>query len=444
MFNNLLYNLFKECDATMNTTLLPADNYIVINKSIITEEDKKIINMLYLPIIGPSAVSLYGILVNDLDKLSLISEPSTHAKLLSNLHISTIELTEARNVLEAIGLLKTYLKQDTINNYIYELYSPVSSHEFFSHPIFNIVLYNNVGKTEYDKLVAYFKMPKINKEGYTEITHSFTEIFDSIPYTLSNASYENIRKYNKLKLNIDSSFDINFLIDSLSTYIDKKVFTKELQELIISLAFLYDIDVIKMQNIIRTCINERGTINRDELRKVCRNHYQFDHGGLLPTIIEQTQPGNLRKPLGDNSKIAKVIYTFERITPYELLKSKNKDAEPTKRDMKLVEDLMIDYKLNAGVINVLLDYVLKTNDNKLDRNLVETIAGHWSRKKIETVEEAMEIARKNHKPANKKTNQTTVTNIKEKELPEWFDKNIEVNSATDEERQAIENMLNGI
>lgn len=428
----------------MNTSLMPADSYIVINKSIITEEDKKIVNMLYLPIIGPIAVSLYNILINDLDKLNLISENTTHAKLLSNLHISSNELTEARNVLEASGLIKTYLKTDTINNYIYELYSPVSSHEFFSHPIFNIVLYNNIGKREYDKLVAYFKMPKINKEGYTEITHSFSEVFSSVPYTSSNVSSDNIRKYNKLKLNIDSSLDINFLIESLSSYIDKKVFTKELQELIISLAFLYDIDVIKMQNIIRTCINERGTINRDELRKTCRNHYQFDHGGLLPTLIEQTQPESLRKPIGDNSKLAKVIYTFERITPYELLKSKNKDAEPTKRDMKLVEDLMLDYKLNAGVINVLIDYVLKTNDNKLERGLVETIAGHWSRKKIETVEEAMEIAKKNHKSPNKKIQTTSKIKPTEKEVPVWFDKNIEVNSATDEERQAIEEMLSKI
>ena len=33
------------------------------------------------------------------------------------------------------------------------------------------------------------------------------------------------------------------------------------------MAFLYDINVTRMQNILRTCINERGTINRDELRK---------------------------------------------------------------------------------------------------------------------------------------------------------------------------------
>ena len=424
----------------MNPSLLPADSYIVINKSIISEEDKKILNMLYLPITGPLPIMLYNILVNDLDKSQIISEVLTHSKLLSNLHISINELIEARNVLEGIGLLKTYLKTDTVNNYIYELYSPVSAHEFFSHPIFNIVLYNNIGKKEYDKLVLYYKMPKLNKDGYTEITHSFNEVFDSTPCTSSIISSDNIRKYNKLKLNINSSFDINFLIESVAKNIDRKVFTKDLQELIISLAFLYDIDVTKMQNILRTCINERGTINRDELRKICRNHYQFDHNGVLPTVIEHAQPEYLRKPIGDNSNIAKMIYTFENISPYDFLKSKHGDAEPPKRDVKLLEDLIVDYKLKPGVVNVLVDYVLKTYDKKLTRARVETIAGEWSRKQIETVEEAMEIAKKTHKASLKKSHPRN-NQVIEKEVPIWFNQNIEVNSATDEERQAIEDML---
>lgn len=425
----------------MNSSLLPADRYIVINKSIITEEDKKILNMLYLPITGPIPLMLYNILLSDLDKLQIMSEEENHAHLLTHLHISINELFEARNVLEAIGLLKTYIKKDSVNNYIYELYSPVSSNEFFSHPIFNIVLYNNVGKKEYDKLVSYFKLPRINKEGYTEITHSFAEVFDSVPYTKSNVLQENIRKYNKLKLNINSSFDINFLIESLEKHLDRKVFTKELQELILSLAFLYDIDVTKMQNIIRTCISEKGSINRDELRKTCRNHYQFDHNGLLPTIIDRSQPEYLRKPIGDNSNLAKMIYTFETISPYDFLKSKQNGGEPSKRDMKLLEDLMIDYNLKPGVVNVLIDYVLKTYDKKLTRTRVETIAGEWARKNIETVEEAMDIAKKNHKSMNKKI--TTNKKVTEKEVPAWFDKNIEANHATDEEREAIENILKG-
>ena len=369
----------------MNSSLLPADNYVVVNKSIITEEDKKILNMLYLPITGALPIMLYNILLTDLDKLQIISEIETHAHLLSNLHISVQEFQEARNILEAIGLLKTYIKQDSVNNYIYELYSPVTAHEFFTHPIFNIVLYNNVGKLEYDKLVSYFKLPRINKEDYTEITHSFTEVFESVPYTTSNISKENIRKYNKLKLNINSSFDINFLIESLDKTIDSKIFTKDMQELIISLAFLYDIDVTRMQNIIRTCINEKGSINKEELRRTCRNHYQFDHGGLLPTIVEHSQPKYLRKPIGDNSNLAKMIYTFETISPYGFLKSKQNGGEPLKRDVKLLEDLMIDHKLKPGVVNVLIDYVLKTQDKKLTRSRVETIAGEWSRKNVETL-----------------------------------------------------------
>ena len=425
----------------MDMTLLPADNYIVINKSVITAHDMEIINLLYLPIIGPLAVSLYNVLYNDLDHLKTMSDNLTHAHLLANLHLSCKELVEVRNVLEAIGLIKSYVKTDSVNRYIYELYSPVSCHEFFSHPILNIVLYNNVGKTEYDRLINYFKIPKVNKEGYTEITKKFNQVFDSVPCTSFDMYKDNIRKYNKQKLNIDSNFDINFLIESMPKQIDKKIFTKDLQELIISLAYLYDIDATRMGSIIKSCINERGTVNRDELRKVARDHYQFDHSGLLPTVVEQTQPEYLRKPIGDNSNIAKMIYTFETVSPYDFLRSKCGDAEPVKRDVKLLEDLLIDHKLKPGVVNVLVDYVLKTNDNKLTRSLVETIAGQWERKKIETVEDAMEIARKNHQAHMKSQSVSKKTVSKENSVPVWFDKEIMHDAATDEERQAIEEML---
>lgn len=423
----------------MNPSLLPADIYIVINKSIITNHDNTILNKLYSPIMGPIPTMLYNLLISDLDSREIISEPNTHAKLLASMHITSNELENARNVLEAVGLLKTYIKEDEVNNYIYELYSPISAHEFFSHPIFNIILYSNIGKREYDNLINYFKLPKIGKENYRDITHTFNEVFDTIPCTSSSISNENIRKYNKIKLNINSSFDINFLIESINKNVDKKVFTKDLQELIINLAYLYDIDVTKMQNILKTCINERGTINREDLRKLCRSYYQFDHSGVLPTVIEHAQPEYLRKPIGDNSSNAKMIYTFETTSPYDFLKSKHNGAEPPKADIKLIEDLIIDCGLKPGVVNVLVDYILKTHDKKLSRARAEKIAGEWSRNKIETVEEAMETARKNHK--KQKTTKEYKKNITEKDVPVWLDQNVEANSASLEERKAIEEML---
>ncbi len=422
--------------------LSPADTYIVVNKSIIENEDRNILIMLYQPIIGPLPIMLYFSLWSDLDKLELMSTEYTHHHLATNMQISLNEIVDARKKLEAIGLLKTFYKEENINTYIYQLYSPIKPSDFFNHPILNVVLYNNTGKKEYEKLKSYFKMPRISTSGYEDVTVSFTDVFNSVPLTSYDVLTDDIRKSNIRKLNIDTNFDFEFLESSLPKSLDKsKVFTKDIKELIIQLSFLYQLDVIKMQDIIPICLTEKGTINKEELRKTCRNYYQFDNHGLLPTIVYNTQPEYLKKPAGDTSKRAKMIYTFESINPYELLKSKNNGAEPTTRDLKLAEDLIIKYGLNCGVVNVLIDYILKTNDNKLTRNLAETIAGQWQRNKVETVDEAMRLAEKHHKQYRKNQTVIKTKQIKEEKIPDWFDKKIDKKEATQEEQEELNNLL---
>ena len=229
--------------------ILPADTYVVVNKSIINEEDRKILTMLYQPIIGPLPIMLYFSLWSDLDKTEIISNEYTHHHLVTNMHMTLDEIVESRRKLEAIGLLKTFYKEENINNYIYQLFSPINAHDFFNHPILNVVLYNNLGKKEYEKLKSYFKMPRINTSSYEDITASFSDVFTSVPLTSYDILNDDIRKKNILKLNIDSNFDFEFLIESLPNTLDKnKIFTKEIKELIIELSYLYDLDVIKIKD----------------------------------------------------------------------------------------------------------------------------------------------------------------------------------------------------
>ena len=138
-------------------TLLPADSYVVINRTILTEIDKKNLINLYEPIIGFSAVSLYLTLWSDLDKLELMSKDFTHHHLMSILKSDLESIKHAREALEAVGLIKTYFKEGDINSYVYELYSPLSASEFFNNPILNIVLYNNIGEIEYNDLKKIYK-----------------------------------------------------------------------------------------------------------------------------------------------------------------------------------------------------------------------------------------------------------------------------------------------
>lgn len=419
--------------------LVPADTYVVVNKTILHNEDRKIITSLYLPIIGADAVMLYFTLWADLDNSEILSSEFSHQKLVSSLRITINELQTSFDKLEAIGLIKAFIKEGNVNNYIYEIFSPVSASEFLSHPILNIVLYSNVGKREYDNLVKAFKIPRLNTSNYKDITKSFNDVFESTSMTSYDLSLEDIRKYNKLKLNINSNFDFNFLISSMPKNLDtSKMFSKDIKELIINLSFIYDIDAIKMANIVKVSLNDNGTINRESLRKNSRNFYQFNNGGLLPTIIDNNQPEYLRKPIGDTSRRAKMIYTFETISPRELLINKNNGNEPTRRDLKLIEDLLVDYKLKPGVVNVLLDYAINVNNKKLTRGFVETIAGEWQRKGIETVEDAMNNCEKVHKKASKRNYKEDNVNMK---TPDWFDKEINKSNVSDGEENQLEELL---
>lgn len=419
--------------------LVPADTYVVVNKTILHNEDRKIITSLYLPIIGTDAVMLYFTLWADLDNSEILSSEFSHQKLVSSLRITINELQTSFDKLEAIGLIKAFIKEGNVNNYIYEIFSPVSASEFLSHPILNIVLYSNVGKREYDNLVKAFKIPRLNTSNYKDITKSFNDVFESTSMTSYDLSLEDIRKYNKLKLNINSNFDFNFLISSMPKNLDtSKMFSKDIKELIINLSFIYDIDAIKMANIVKVSLNDNGTINRESLRKNSRNFYQFSNGGLLPTIIDNNQPECLRKPIGDTSRRAKMIYTFETISPRELLINKNNGNEPTRRDLKLIEDLLVDYKLKPGVVNVLLDYAINVNNKKLTRGFVETIAGEWQRKGIETVEDAMNNCEKVHKKSSKRNYKDDNVNMK---TPDWFDKEINKSNISDGEENQLEELL---
>lgn len=429
----------------MSNVILPADSYIVINKTIVNESDRKIITMLYQPIIGYTATSLYFTLLDDLLKGELMSDELTHHHLMATMQLRLEDIVIARRKLEAVGLLKTFFKQDHVNNYLYMLFSPLSVSDFLNHPILNVVLYNNLGKKEYDKLVNYFKIPKISLKGYDDITSSFDKVFSSVSGNSFVGNVDIVEK-NKGNININSNFDFDLLISSIpKSMVNDKCFNSEVRNLIVSLSFVYNIDDLNMQALVRNSLNERGMVDKTELRKNCRNFYQFEQGGKLPTLIYTKQPEYLKSPRGDNSNWAKQVYTFENITPNDYLRSKYKNGEPTLRELKIIEDLMVKQKMKPGVVNVLIAYVLKVNNQKFTRSYVETVAAQWSRLNIETVEDAMRIAEKEHKKLKKILNNrdTKVKTkvMKEEKLPSWFDKEYDNHELSKEEQEELDNLL---
>jgi len=418
-------------------TLLPADTYTVICRSIISEEDKKNLISLYEPIIGPIALSLYFTLLHDLKLLDIISTEYTHHHLMTIMKISLENIKIARESLEGVGLLKTYLKEDENNTFVYEIFSPLSAKEFFNSPIFNITLYNNIGKKEYDLLKHEYEIPKIDLKTYKDITKPLNLIYKS-----SNI-IENLEVLERKEgnINIENVIDFDLLLSSLPKGIlNEKTFTKKTKELINELAFIYNLDTLKMVEILRNTINEKGLIDRDNLRTITRKYYQYNNNGKLPTLVYRVQPDYLKSVEGNKSTKGKIIYMFENTTPYDYLKLKNKGVEPSTRDLKIIEGLMVDLELPPSVINVLIDYVLRKNNNKLNKEYMETIGIQWRRSNIKTAEEAMEIAKKENNKITKKI--TKNTNIKPTNSnPAWFNVDTKKEEMSEEEVKELEELL---
>ncbi|MCH5167336.1 MAG: DnaD domain protein [Erysipelotrichales bacterium] len=420
-------------------SVCPADTYMVVNQTILTEIDKKTLISLYEPIIGPTATSLYLTLWSDLDKLEIVSKDYTHHHLMTILKSSLSDIVKARQALEALGLLKSFVKKDeNISEYLYELYSPISPYEFFNHPILGVLLLNNIGEIEYNNLLQYYKKQIIKKDDYEEITSSMNNTFKSV--TPREANDEIIRKQNKNGINLDNVIDFELLEMSLPKgMINSKTLNKKTKELINQLAFIYNVDTIKMSEILRLVIDELGLINKDKLRDAVRKNYEYNNNGSLPTLVFRTQPEHLKSPEGDTSNRGKMIFVFENTKPYDFLKNKNKGIKPTIRDLKLIEHLAIDFDLPAGVINVLIDYAIRVNDGKLNQKYLETIASDWSRKGIKTVGDAMNVAKRGYKQVEKKSYDSKPK--REVKVPTWMYEDNKSEEMSPEELNELENMF---
>ena len=193
-----------------------------------------------------------------------------------------------------------------------------------------------------------------------------------------------------------------------------------------------------MIELIRSVLNEYGNIDKNGLRVAARKDYQFKKGGL-PTLVYRTQPEYLKNPLGDNSKRGRLIAVFENTSPYDFLKRKNGGINPTARDLKIIEHLCLDLELNAAVVNVLIDYVLRINNNKFTSSYVETIASQWQRAGLKTASDAMAFAEKEYHKNNRKSssnNKKVITQV-----PVWVDKKIEEGTMSEEEEKELNDLL---
>ncbi len=445
--------------------LVPIDRYIVHSSSILHDFDRNVLTNLYQPLIGSGAFSLYMSLWGELEKQKMWGKDTTHHTLMIMMDMPLQKIYQYRQKLEAIGLLKTYLSEkDNVRHFVYEISPPLSPKAFFDDMILAMFLYHRLGKTKYNQVRSTFLSPSFDTTGYQEVTSSFHDVFESVPPSelkkveqielQEEQVFHDRKEENSLQFSSDL-FNFDLFYEGLAdAVIPKKAITKKIKETIIRLAYLYGVDHIQMKNVIMSALDIDNTIDEEMLRKKVREWYQFQHGNQLPALVERTQP--LQYQTMQNKEPAtqeeKLIQQLELVSPRQLLIEMSGGAEPSSGDLKIIEDVMFNQKLPAGVINVLIQYVMIRTDMKLTKGYVEKIASHWARKKVKTVKEAMELAKEENRQyqewAKGKSTTKRATNrqaVRTEMVPDWVNKEEEQQpqetAEAEQKRKEIEEKL---
>ncbi|ANB62322.1 replication initiation and membrane attachment family protein [Anoxybacteroides amylolyticum] len=421
--------------------LIPVDRYIVRSNGMLHDFDRKVITLLYQPLIGSRAFSLYMTLWGELDQQFLTAE-TTHHSLMAIMQCNLKDIYEERLKLEGIGLLKTYVNRSKDpNQFIYELQPPLSPEKFFNDGMLNVFLYNRVGRTKFQKLKQFFSIPALDTQHFSPITRSFNEVFASVHpeqmVATMNEEAKNDLSLPQERAYLDRStetyvlgeevFDFELFFAGLSKQIvPKRAITAKVREAIKKLSFLYGISPLEMQKLVMDVIDPTEHIDIEALRKAARDWYQFERGDELPHLSTRVQPFAYRTMIDvePKTKEEQLMKQLETISPRQLLMEISGGAEPSMSDLQLIEDIMFQQKLLPGVVNVLIYYVMLRTDMKLSKAYVEKIASHWARKKIRTVKEAMELAKKEAQKyqswATDKEKKPARKTVRKEMLPDWL------------------------
>ena len=373
-----------------------SDLYKVENQYPLDEVQLDTLYLLYQPIIGSHALNLYMTLVSEGKRMSRFIQPCSFSRLMSFLTISLIDLEKYIHSLEGIGLLRTFVKHDNDESvYLFQMQSPLSLRMFFRNQLLQTMLYEALGQEDFDKTKDYFKRTIENTTQYEEVTSSFQDVFN-IDLQKKKGKVLLIKDQFDEKSSIDVTvdYDMNVFYEELRNYqIPKSLITRQDEDIIKQLAVVYSIDVLSMVSIVKDSIVQ-NKVDIGQLRNNAKKYHDIDHSSKLNEVYHK-QPIQFKMNDNSTTPLMQHLRYLESITPYELLKEKQGGKEPVFHDLMIVETLMVQLGLKPAVVNVLIEYVLGTNENRLARGYCEAIGSSWARKNIVNVKQAYEEAMKN-------------------------------------------------
>ncbi len=360
----------------------------------------------YQACIGHNAISFYLTLLAE-SRMGTSAKEHTRLCRLASMDIR--QLDAARIKCEQFGLIKTYSNQDeTI--LLYELMMPLCAKEFLLHDVFGRLYLSNMGMKDASLTSSVMLQQNHLNHQMKEISAAFDVSLLSNWNNEKEIEYSTVQKETEVKFPTRAGFDIEMFLSQMTNLVfPYQSRTTENLALIADLGALYGISEDRMRILVGHCVNNAtGTLNKDMLKRLAS--YE------KPEI--QHEPKNKYD-----------------IPPVLFLENIQGGVNVTQVDKRLLERLSLDMHFSQEVINVLIEYVLRINENKLVRSFVESVASSWLRNQVKTVEDALKMTEV------KVQSKSSVKSGRKAVLPKYMENRQSESQMSDEERNQLMNQL---
>ncbi|MGL5684171.1 MAG: replication initiation and membrane attachment family protein, partial [Vagococcus fluvialis] len=413
--------------------LKPKDKFSVIKTQHVSEVDYVVLNMLYQPIVGTGAIGLFNLLLME-EKINNLNKIEQHSILLNQLDMGIPDFFAAREKLEAVGLLKTFVKAlDNENHVIYEVQPIMSPSKFLHDDILSLLLVEKLGFEKVEEISHFFSYNRENMEDYVEVTKSFVDVFrfDSNRLISKTSELSQIKEIVTKKEEIaikevTNSFDWLFFMSLVeSLHIDEKQIKVELKRTIELFHQLYGINELEMFDYVKQSVDYvTNRVMEKEFKQLIYKGYhsrkkqevtQNDDTNKAQKKLTNSEKNQLRentlKLTGFLDEEISVILACDSVAPLLFLKAikTQKGGFVSSNERWAVENLNTQSSLPDSVINMLIHYLLVVQGNSsLNQNIMMSIANDWAQKKIFSPEEALNQVKKlqetKKQPARSKSN----------------------------------------
>jgi len=368
------------------------DILVVKAGTLLADYDRESIANLYQPIMGYAAHALYMTLWGEA-KNQLVTSSINHGTLFSILGMNASSFVDGRKILEALGLLKTFVSEQGDNKtYTYQLFAPKSPKVFFDNALLLGMLIKAIGDESVNRLKKIYLMDNPNgvdiSSSFVEVYHpdfddeAFKKALNATPNMISHA-------YGK----IDSSFSYEKFFECLGkiSKISSDAFIKKDMKEIERLATLYGINEESAANGVASIFIVEAAkgkhIDYDQLVAVFQNVSNYTY---LMSLKKRNNSGEVH----GTTELGRKVNLMEQLSPKDFLSVLQNGSKPAVSDLYLINELSRDYKLPNSVINVVVDYTLTNCKNILSKGYATKVAASLARENITNVVDAMNYFRK--------------------------------------------------